>query len=300
MVCQKQDCRALVRSSGLETKSGRYYHQCTGGKPSLAVPVRFVGACKLGHVTDWPWIYFAHRGHEKCAAANLRLLEGATGDFSEVRIVCSCGAWCRLADALATEVNPHCPGERPWLGSQGNEECGERLRLLVRTASNSYFAQVVSALSIPEKGKEVDEAVQTLWNYLLKVDSEEKLAMVREMMPEVEAGLAGYSNAEALKAIEARRKGTPSERKPLRTAEFEQFISQPKETPGELPGEDEDFFARIAAGDRLPAGIGQVVLASKVREVRAQIGFTRLEPVTPDLQGEYDLGVQSAPLGLMT
>ena len=300
MVCQKQDCRALVRSSGLEIKSGRYYHRCTGGKPSLAVPVRFVGACKRGHVTDWDWIWFCHREYEKCAAPNLRLIEGATGDFSEVRIHCSCGAWTRMADALATEINPYCRGDRPWLGEQGREECGERLRLLVRTASNSYFSHVVSALSIPEKGKEVDEAVQTLWNYLLKVDSEEKLVMVREMMPEVEAGLAGYSNEETLKAIEARRKGIPSARKPLRSAEFEHFISQPKETPGELPSEDEDFFARIAAGDRLPTGIGQVVLASKVREVRAQIGFTRLEPVTPDLQGEYDLGVQSAPLGLMT
>lgn len=302
MVCQNPDCRALVRSTGLEIKGGRFYHQCTGGKPSLAVPVRFVGACKRGHVTDFPWIYFVHRDSQRCAAANLRLLEGASGDFSEVRIVCSCGAVQRLSNAMATEANPPCPGERPWLGTEGNEECGERLRLLVRTASNSYFAQVVSALSIPEKGNEVDEAVQRLWNYLLKVDSEPKLAIVREMMPEVEAGLGSYSNAEVLEAIEARRGGKPPERKPLRTAEFEQFISQPIGTPGELPGDDNkdgDFFARTAAADRLPAGVAQVVLAHKVREVRAQIGFTRLEPVTPDLQGEYDLGVKSAPLGLL-
>ena len=300
MVCQNPACRALVRSTGLEIKSGRFWHQCTGGKPSLAVPVRFVGACKRGHVTDFPWIYFAHRDTDKCAAANLRLLEGATGDFSEVRIVCSCGAFALLSKAMTMETNPPCPGDRPWLGTQGNEECGERLRLLVRTASNAYFAQVVSALSIPEKGNEVAEAVQGLWNYLQKVDSEAKLAQVRELMPEVEAGLAGCSNAEVLEAIEARRKGKVPERRPLRTAEFEQFVSQPVGTPGELSGEDEDFFARTVAADRSPRGVRQVVLASKLREVRAQIGFTRLEPVTPDLQGEYDLGVQSAPLGLLT
>jgi len=31
-----------------------------------------------------------------------------------------------------------------------------------------------------------------------------------------------------------------------------------------------------------------------------QVGFTRIEPVTPDLQGEFDLGVQSQQLGLLT
>jgi hypothetical protein len=46
--------------------------------------------------------------------------------------------------------------------------------------------------------------------------------------------------------------------------------------------------------------VGRLVVASKLREVSAQIGFTRLEPVSPDLQGEYDLGVQAAALGLTT
>jgi hypothetical protein len=300
MVCQNPDCRALVESSGLELKGGRFLHRCTGSKPSPTVPVRFVGACRRGHVTDFPWIDFAHRDHDRCASPNLHLVEGASGDFSEVRVVCRCGAEQNLSEAMTPETNPPCPGERPWLGSQGNEKCTERLRLLARTASNSYFAQVVSALSIPEKDIAVAETVQRLWDHLQKVDSVKKLAMVREMMPEVEAGLAGVAPAAVLRAIENRRAHRPPERQPLRSAEFEQLVSQPTETLGELPGADEDFFARTAAQDHLPAGVGQVVLAHKLREVRAQIGFTRLEPVTADLQGEYELGVQSAPLGLVT
>lgn len=51
-------------------------------------------------------------------------------------------------------------GQRPWLAADASEVCGERLRLLGRTASNSFFSQVVSALSIPEPGKEIEEAVQ--------------------------------------------------------------------------------------------------------------------------------------------
>jgi hypothetical protein len=300
MVCQNPECRALVKSSGLDLKSGRYWHQCTGGKPSLAVPIRFVGACKRGHVHDFPWIYFAHRSkQEKCQAASLRLVEGESGDFSEIFVTCACGAKEPLSGAMEPKSNPKCNGDRPWLGGQGKENCDEPMRLLVRTASNAYFTQYTSALSIPEKGIEVAEAVQGLWNYLGNVDSEAKLETVRELMTEARAKLARYSNAEVMAAIEARRKGKGPQRKPLRTAEFEQFISQPEEKPGELPEEGDDFFARSIGREGLPAGIEQVVLGLKLREVVAQLGFTRLEPATPDLQGEYDLGVQSAPLGLL-
>jgi hypothetical protein len=60
------------------------------------------------------------------------------------------------------------------------------------------------------------------------------------------------------------------------------------------------FFARgsTPAGG-LPAKVARLVLVRKLREVRVQVGFTRIEPATPDLQGEYDLGVQSAALSLI-
>jgi hypothetical protein len=41
-------------------------------------------------------------------------------------------------------------GDRPWLGGRAaSEPCDQRLKLLVRTASDAYFAQVVSALRLP-------------------------------------------------------------------------------------------------------------------------------------------------------
>jgi hypothetical protein len=46
--------------------------------------------------------------------------------------------------------------------------------------------------------------------------------------------------------------------------------------------------------------VSKVVLVHRLREVRAQVGFTRLEAPTPDLQGEFDLGVTSASVGLHT
>ena len=106
---------------------------------------------------------------------------------------------------------------------------------------------------------------------------------------------------EVLDAVKAINAGVPVGRAPLRTAEFTQFIGSKPETPGDLPPLDSTFFSRSVVPDGgLPAGVSNLVIVSKLREVRAQIGFTRLEPVTPDLQGEFDLGVQAAWLGLTT
>lgn len=165
-VCQRESCRGLVRADGLELKGGRYVHACpgrSGGRPGECVPVRFVAACKNGHIDEFPWIQFVHQGRA-CASPDLQLLEGATGDFAEIRVRCqACRAQRRLIDAMIEPHAHHCRDTRPWLGEDATEPCDEKSRLLVRTASNGYFSLVASALSIPELGmglREVSPADQ--------------------------------------------------------------------------------------------------------------------------------------------
>ena len=67
-----------------------------------------------------------------------------------------------LHEAAELELKPlgTCRGARPWLGAGSQEECGQPSRLLIRTAANAYFPQVMSALSLPEHGTELEEAVR--------------------------------------------------------------------------------------------------------------------------------------------
>jgi hypothetical protein len=295
-VCQNPTCRALMRSNQLDLRSGRYVHVCARNRQSECVPVRFVAACPRGHLDEFPWVSFAHRPGGPCAGPSLHLLEGATGDFSEVVVQCVCGRRAPLSAALVPATHYDCGGRRPWLGPDSEEPCGEKQRLLVRSASNAYFSQVVSALSVPEQGRELENAVRAHWDTLRNADAT-NLPYARQLNDKLRAAIAAHDDASVLRIVAALREGRPIPREPLRTAEYGQFLAQRAEIPGEQPGAGDRFFARRAVPeDGLPGGISALVLCAKLREVRVQVGFTRLEPVSADLQGEYDLLVRSAAL----
>lgn len=303
-VCQNTDCRALVRSGTLNGKNGRYTHRCADDSTSEMVPVRFVGACRNGHLQDFPWIEFVHPGG-RCPSPRLRLDEGASGDFFEIRVSCtSCGESAPLKRARIEERRLPCRGERPWLGEEGRERCDQPLKLLVRTASNGYFAQVVSALSIPDPTRGLEERVGKVWD-VLKDATPQTLSAFRTIEKVRDALIedgAPHPDEAVMAVVEARRSGRAAPRPPLRTAEIERFREAPFEQRGELPhAADANFFARrIEPPPGLGPEIRRLVIAPRLREVRVQVGFTRLEPTTADLQGEFDLGVRSQRLGLLT
>jgi hypothetical protein len=106
-----------------------------------------------------------------------------------------------------------------------------------------------------------------------------------------------YGVEPVIHALEQHWQGLRPERLPTRTAEYQQLTSAPDEQTGEDFGENEQFVARsIEVPRRLRDKLRAVVLAHRLREVRVQYGFTRLEPASQDNQGEYDIHVRRAPL----
>lgn len=300
-VCQ--ECRALVRAPiALTIKGDRWEHTCDDGKLNPAVPVRFIIACRNGHVDEVPWIYFLHEGQNKprCPSPRMRLAEGKTGDFSETNVHCACGVSRGLAEALISETNPPCKGFRPWLGPEAQENCEEgRPRLVMRGASNTYFPLAMSALTIPESESEVVELVRGLMDVLANA-TKDNIAVLRSAIAKLNV-LTGHSDADVLAAIERVKNPKGGDRPPLRTAEFQQFTNQPPYKVGVLPKPGDIFFARrFTPPEGLPTGIRQLVLAPRLRQVSVQLGFTRLESPTANLQGEFDLGVETCRLGLNT
>ena len=110
----------------------------------------------------------------------------------------------------ATHVNAlgNCNGSRPWLGDTDEKGCGDPNRLLVRTASNAYFPQVMSVISIPDSMSKVEEVVLANWDGLLKkIPSIEKLRELRDLMDDIKQRLDGFTDEEVFFTMEAVRSG---------------------------------------------------------------------------------------------
>lgn len=291
---ERERSRRLAHRKALDDK-GRFE-----GRPVVAT--RFVRACPKGHVDDLDWRRFVHGAEETCRRQLWLDERGTSGDLADLVVRCECGKSRGLHEATLIELNPlgTCRGARPWLGRNANEDCNQPSRLLIRTASNAYFPQVVSVLSLPDRGSAVEAAVRDLWSDLQIVESAAELAFLKRK-PAITEKLAPFSEDEVLEAIRAIKAGQGGER-PVKQVELEALLAAPEGFGEDVPV-DPDFHAR-----RLPDrtwrrserfdGIEAVIQLHRLREVLALAGFTRLEAVTPDISGEYETDVERAQIAL--
>lgn len=106
------------------------------------------------------------------------------------------------------------------------------------------------------------------------------------------AALEGLTDAEVWKEVERRRSGYKPGVKGIRDAEVETLLSTADEIGEDRPGGD--FYARSVKLNRggPMRNVSRVVKVHRLREVIAQVGFTRFEAPVSDVNGE--LGVERA------
>lgn len=291
---ERERSRRLVHRKALDER-GRF-----DGRQ--VVPTRFVRACPQGHVDDLDWRRFAHDVEENCPRQLWLDERGTSGDLGDLVVRCECGKSRSLYEATQLELNSlgTCSGERPWLGRNAREGCKQPSRLLIRTAANAYFPQILSVLSIPDRATAVQDAVAGLWDDLQIVDDVDGLAFLKRK-PKITEALAPFDDAEVLDAIRDAKHGAGGER-PVKQVELDALLAVPEGYGDDVPV-DPNFHAR-----RLPEqawrytnrsdGIEAVIQLHRLREVLALTGFTRFEAVTPDIDGEYETDVERAELAL--
>ena len=287
---ERERSRRLVHRKALDEK-GRYDDR-------QVVATRFVRACPKGHVDDLDWYRFVHGVEDNCRRQLWLDERGTSGDLGDLVVRCECGKSRGLHEATVIELNPlgTCRGARPWLGKNTNEDCKLPSCLLIRTASNAYFPQVMSVLSLPDRGTAVGTVVAQLWDDLQIVDGLNDLAILKKK-PKVAEKLAPFSDTEVLEAIYELKSGTAGER-PVKQVELEAMVAAPEGFGEDVPV-DPNFHAR-----RLPDrawrhsersdGIEAVIQLHRLREVLALVGFTRFEAEVPDIDGEYETDVERA------
>ncbi|MCB1100502.1 MAG: DUF1998 domain-containing protein [Verrucomicrobiae bacterium] len=281
------------------------------GKRQPVVPIRFVRACDKGHVDDIDWLTYVHGVEERnCVQAQggLFLLErGSSGALADIIVSCNCGRNRSLALARKDKtILGYCNGRRPWLGPLSKERCVNKAnhrvyaKLLVRSASNAYFPQLYSVISIPEGSSGLPAVLKKYQADLTKVTSVELLAMARQFNGNLDKSLGDHSDQEVFDALTKMRNHSTDQAVSTKTLEFAALTG-----PTSNLADDQvegDFLIRHLDDELwksdplLSSCLEKVVLVDRLREVVAQVGFTRFESRGTNLDGELDLDLQPAPL----
>ncbi len=272
-----------LKTDPYHPERARYVHEgCPKNKsktPPAVVPARFVVACAHGHLDDFPWVDFVHRG-QPCSEPLLELIEyGPGGEARDLEVRCrTCDARRRMSEAFgdAGKKNmPRCRGRRPHLRDFEEHGCDQQVRTLLLGASNLWFPDVLTTLAIPLGAGQIDQLVEDNWPILRHVTVVEILAYKRTMG---ELGdLTSFSDEEIWEAIQRKRQRDEMEQElpvsDLKTPEWELFTH-----PDTAPETSDMKLRQVDVPEGFEDLLARVVLVERLREVRAMLGFTRLDP----------------------
>jgi len=246
-----------------------------------AVPVRFLLACRNGHLDDFPWHWFVHGGSSACSGT-LRFFEtGASLQTENLWVKCDeCGSARSLVHAFGLEARqnlPACRGRHPHLGTF-DPSCEETPRAVLLGATNSWFPVSLSVLAIPLGNNKLDQLVLDGWEYLSDVESADELRIVIRTLSKSGAfsGIERFDPEDVWRCVQERKEGKTDDSgvterdlkvpewrvltAPTPPVDWPQFMSHPEPPPA-------SHIDRIA----------KVLLLERLREVNALIGYTRVE-----------------------
>lgn len=302
------ECKALSRVDGglfevqvdlyAPHEAGWWHMRCPkrGGGKARALPVRFVIACRNGHMDDFPWAEWAHRkiGYSCPGGAGARRLKLLDTNYAQrstsQKVRCDeCNNEERMTAAFGQDSQrylPQCTGGRPHLNDYEEGGCGMETRALLVGASNIWFAVRKSALSIPHQPRPVELVVAEHWTDLEQIKdfaALEELAAAISGLP-----MGGWLADSAPYSLEEL---------------WEEFVKQRDGDGGPDPGPEAllapEWTALTTRGgarhgvdfavsdvgppvtSRSTDLLGGVHQVTRLREVAALTGFTRLDAYDP-------------------
>ena len=296
--------RRLVRWQDLDSK-GRRRFQFDDGRKSDVTPIRFVCACDNGHLQDIDWRWVVH-GSVACQEAMWVEEKGTSADPADTNVICGCGRHLSLQDTFQPGRLGKCRGERPWLLDRDPAGCGDNLKLLTRTATNTYFPQVHTVISLPSEEDELSQLVEDLSGDLVGVQTVQDVGQAKRFNPKVAASLGPFADDQIFARLVRIREGAKSDasRSP-KLAEFDIFASGSPEIGTNHPTAklyaqtlERAEWANPAAEIDI-SGIKNLVAVHRLREVSCLYGFTRFEAAPTSADGDIEdvqLSVRGAPI----
>jgi len=269
--------------------------------------VRFVAGCTKGHLQDIDWRWLLHTDGSGCRQPMWLVETSTSADPRDTRIECECGVGLTLEELFLPGRLGPCRSERPWIGERDPAHCDAQrgLRLLTRSATNTYFPQVVSVISLPQSEDALSQRIAENLATLSKAKNAPWIGIARDANPALGAALDGYADEEVFARLQQMLADVTiaEQGEDPKLAEFALFSSGRPVIGENVPK------ARLHAetlprtfwdpdADPLLAGIGSLVAVHRLREVSCLYGFTRFEPAplaSDDLE-DVGLAVEGAAL----
>ncbi|GAB3316263.1 DUF1998 domain-containing protein [Geodermatophilus aquaeductus] len=264
-------------------------------KDRTAVPARYLIACRKGHLDEFPYVAWVHRG-EKCTVPRprLRMREWKSNIGPDVQIICQvCKKQRGMLEATARGADtklPRCRGRHAHLDAFF--PCKEQGRLMLLGAANQWFSNTVSALALPREDQasasELAAAIKGLPKKVLEaihgpegMDSLKLLAGVNGI-----PGLDDVDNAVLWEAFQI------AIGHPTSTDDGEQVVARRDPRTLLAPEwnvlSDRSKFTKYSGSvdfraesrkvaDELDPLVTGVVAVERLKKVNAFIGFTRID-----------------------
>lgn len=251
-----------------------------------AYPSRFITVCEDGHMDDFPWRWWVHKGETKCRG-HLRIFsKGNSSTLSDMWVECmepSCNARRNLSGAMQRDnfEDYICSGRHPFRPLTKAMKCDKPVIPSQRGASNVYFSVSRSAISIPPW-------INPLYNLI-----DEHFRLIMEYKEDWgEEGISKIYNKYFHDRFTRREFDVALEKRMNNIKEFAEIKQMEYEaiTHHDDPAYESNRKHFKAEEDQLPISLqkyfNRVVRITRLREVKVLVGFTRVDASDPDADAD--------------
>ena len=281
-----KSCPGRGKKSAVSTKSKR---------ESPAVPAQHLLTCTNGHLDEFPYNLWVHRGAtcEKAELPDLKMCDANVGKSVGSTIVCaSCGKTRGMAEAqgrVGREKLPQrCRGRHPHLNAF-DASCDARPALIMMGASNLWFPSTQSIIVMPRTDAEEQDALADRLRVEVGAEKIAKYASNIEMirdLAEDKVDLTGVTDDDLSAAVaEVLSPADSEEERQERLAAWDPIdLLVPEwlylEKPALFPQQQNAsglMVTEAQRGPQLHAHIRRIVSVNQMKKVNAVLGFTRLD-----------------------
>lgn len=270
--------------------------QTKKSKKSPAVPARYLLTCVDGHLDEFPYELWVHKGRSctKAEIPALKMRDANVGKSVGTTVECSaCGLRRSMGEAqgsLGKEKLPQkCRGRHPHLNGF-DKQCASRPTLILMGASNVWFPATQSIIVMPRSDAEekkaladhlrVEIGIEQVKQFGTQVDVIKALAVAKSI------DLEGFTDADVAEAVA--NVLAPVESDEVRQEKLAAWdpvdLLVPEwrylQKPALFPQQQNSsglMVTEVQRHSQLHPRIDRVVAVNRMKKVNAVIGFTRLD-----------------------